>query len=64
MAVISMLPGPEASAMAEPVMPEKMIELTMFTCARAPRRFPTMPAAKSKMIRVTLPVFMISAMKM
>jgi len=50
--------------MAEPVMPEKMIELTMLTWACAPRRLPTSAEAKSKMILVTLLVFMISAMKM
>ena len=63
MAFISMFPGPDASAIAEPVMPEKMMELTMLTCAIAPRFLPTSAEAKLKMIWVTLPEFMTSAMK-
>jgi len=57
------LPGPEASASAEPVIPEKMIELIMLTCARAPFRLPTSALENEKIISVTLPEFIISAMK-
>ena len=44
------------------VMPEKMMEATTLTCPSPPRRLPTSAEAKEKIMSVTLPVFMISAM--
>ena len=43
------LPGPAASAMALPLMPEKMTLTRMSTCASPPRRRPTRMRQKSKM---------------
>jgi hypothetical protein len=57
-----MLPNPDASARAEPVIPENIIEATTFTCPSAPFRFPTRAFANEKIMFVTLPEFMISAM--
>ena len=49
MALISTMPRPAQSATAAPDMPANIIELTMFTWARPPRRRLTRAEAKLKM---------------
>lgn len=63
MASISSLPRPEASAMAEPVMPEKTREARTLTCARPPRKRPTRPMQVPKTYSVILPAFITFAAK-
>ena len=47
MAYTSITPGPATSAISEPDMPAKIMELTMFTCASPPRALPTTALAKA-----------------
>ena len=51
-------PGPAASAIALPLMPEKITLTTISTCARPPRIRPTRMRQKSKMRSLTVPAFM------
>ncbi len=60
----SMTPGPATSAISEPDIPAKIMELTMFTCARPPRALPTTALAKSKSLSVSLEVLNTFAEKM
>ena len=50
-------PGPAASAMALPLMPEKMTLTKMSTCARPPRMRPAKMRQKSKIRSLTVPAF-------
>src|SRR5512147_1335792 len=61
MALISIMPRPEASANADPVIPEKMMLATTFTWARPPRKNPTLRSAKLKMRVVIPPMFITRA---
>jgi len=63
-ASISIMPSPEASATAEPVMPEKMKEATTLTWPIPPLKRPTKPMANSKRRSVTFPVFITFAVNM
>ena len=58
------LPVPTASAMAEPDMPAKMMLWTTLTCARPPRKRPTIALQNCSRRSVMLPVFMNSAARM
>ena len=60
----SSLPGPAASASAEPLMPEKITLARMLTWASPPRKRPTSMSAKPYMRSVRLAAFMISAARM
>jgi hypothetical protein len=60
----SIRPNPDASASAEPDIPENMSDAMMFTWARLPRTPPTRPEANRKTFSVTVPLFMIFAVKM
>ena len=54
-------PGPAASAMALPLMPEKITLTRMSTWARPPRMRPTSTLQKSKIRSLTVPAFMMLA---
>jgi hypothetical protein len=54
-------PGPAASAIALPLMPEKITLTRMSTCARPPRIRPTRMRQKSKIRSLTVPAFMMLA---
>ena len=54
-------PGPAASAMALPLMPEKITLTKMSTCASPPRMRPTRIRQKSKIRSLTVPAFMMLA---
>ena len=54
-------PGPAASAMALPLMPEKITLTKMSTCARPPGRRPTRMRQKSNRRSLTVPAFMVFA---
>ena len=58
------LPLPAASAMADPDMPAKMMLWTTLTCARPPRKRPTIALQNCSSRSVMLPVFMNSAARM
>jgi hypothetical protein len=63
-ASISIKPAPEASAIADPDIPAKIILSTILTCARPPGKWPTIVAANLK-IRLVIPVeFIICAAMM
>ena len=64
MASISILPRPEASATAEPVMPENTSEASTFTWARPPGKRPTRPLHTPNTYSVILPAFITLAAKM
>ena len=63
MASISMIPSPDASATAEPVIPENIRDAMTFTCPRPPFHRPTRTLEKSNILSVTLLEFMIFAAK-
>ena len=63
MARTSMSPMPDASAMAEPVMPENIMLATTLTCASPPRMWPTIAPANSKILLVIPPAFITRAVK-
>ena len=50
-------PGPAASAIALPLMPEKITLTKMSTCASPPRMGPTRMRQKSKIRSLTVPAF-------
>ena len=54
-------PTPAASASEEPVIPLFTILATIFTCARLPGRCPIIESAKEITLRVSPPVFIITA---
>ena len=56
-------PGPAASAMALPLMPENTTLTSTLTWARPPRMRPTRMRQKSKMRSLTVPAFMTLAAK-
>ncbi len=58
---VTSLPGPAASAIADPDMPEKMMLTRISTCARPPRNRPTMAWQKSNNRSDTPLAFMILA---
>ena len=64
MASTSICPSPPASATAEPLMPEKTIDATMFAWPRPPGIEPTHAEQARKIFRVTPPVFIILAARM
>ena len=55
------LPELAASASAEPDMLAKMMLCTTFTCARPPRKRPTIALQKRSSLSMMLPAFMNSA---
>ncbi len=58
------IPGPAASAIALPLMPEKITLTMMLTCARPPRSRPTIASANSNRRSLTVPEFITAAAKM
>ena len=54
-------PGPAASAIALPLIPEKITLTKISTCARPPRMRPTRMRQKSKIRSLTVPAFMMLA---
>jgi hypothetical protein len=60
---ISINPRPEASAIAEPVIPEKITEANTLTCPNPPLSEPTILLAKLKRRTVIIPSFIILAAK-
>ena len=54
-------PGPAASAMALPLMPEKITLTRMSTCASPPRMRPTRMRQKSNSRSLTVPAFITLA---
>ena len=58
------LPEAAASASAEPDMLAKMTLCTTLTCARPPRKRPTIALQKCSSLSMMLPVFMNSAARM
>ena len=56
-------PGPAASAIALPLMPEKITLTRMSTCASPPRMRPTRMRQKSNRRSLTVPAFMMLAAK-
>ncbi len=57
-------PGPDASATALPLMPEKIRLVTTLTCAKPPGRWPTMAAPNASSRSITPLAFMTLATKM
>jgi hypothetical protein len=57
-------PGPAASAIALPLIPENTTLTRMSTCARPPRRRPTRMRQKSKMRSLIVPAFITLAARM
>jgi hypothetical protein len=64
MASISMMPRPDASATAEPLMPLKIREATTLTWPSPPRHRPTKASAKPNILSVILDEFIRLAAKM
>ncbi len=54
-------PTPDVSAIADPDIPEKMIEVRILTWLKPPGKWPTSLFAKSNIRKVILPWFMICA---
>jgi len=63
-ASISIKPAPDASAMADPDIPAKIMLSTILTCANPPGKWPTIVEANLKIRLVTPVEFMIWAAKM
>ncbi len=57
-------PGPDASATALPLMPEKIRLVTTFTCASPPGRWPTIAEPNASRRSMTPLAFMMLATKM